>query len=499
MTDREFENLYTEELKKSADLPGDWSERYQLFACLKDSPEKKTYLVKGLKKEEKYILKWAAGKEASHLLAEGEICQKLQKTETYDIDIKEMIQDENSVWLLRNYVEGNSLAEIGEARSFSEDEICHMGILICKSVENLHRRKPPVIHRDIKPENIIVKGDGSIALIDLETARSYKEGKSEDTYFAGTRETAAPEQYGFGQSDERTDIYGIGKTLLYMQTGDYVLEDLEKGAGGRRLKRIIRKCCAFDPKRRFATAKEVSLALQKCLPGEGKEGRRVKGLTGLVALLTVLVLALSVQVLLLKQEVGGVLPKAKPVKNQVNGSPEASEPGSEPGGADQVIIRGWNMTDYEVLLDQILDSIDEKDYQLMAEQCRQLISALYEDPFLQAVEAEDTYYYEENDVRWEGYNIVRAGYEHVADDLAYHDRMLEQELASFDQYKYHIAALIRGNMEYTRMGGDGNLVYSTLYYYRVQKNTDDLDGSLGSLLEAIIDAIELYHQENNIQ
>ena len=70
--------------------------------------------------------------------------------------------------------------------------------------------------------------DGTLTLIDYETARCYKEGLDEDTYFMGTRGTAAPEQYGFGQSDIRTDIYGIGRTLLYLLTGGYRLEELDK-------------------------------------------------------------------------------------------------------------------------------------------------------------------------------------------------------------------------------------------------------------------------------
>lgn len=501
MTDREFAYQYAREMQTSIDLPDGWAERYEVLACLKDSPGKGTYLVKSFNEEEKWILKWAKGEEASHLLSEGEMLRELQKIEMSDIFIRKILQEKDKVWLLRNYVEGNSLAEVGEIRRFSDEEICRMGILICKSVENLHMRKPPVIHRDIKPENIILKKDGAIALIDLETARSYKEGKREDTYFAGTRETAAPEQYGFGQSDERTDIYGIGKTLLYMKTGDYDLGELEKGAGGRRLKKVIRKCCAFDPGRRFATAKETAMGLEKCLPGAGREDGRVKTLTGLVTFLGIAVLALSVQVLLLRWEMKGEQAPGSRSKNETQGSQKLleAENKSQGEGTNKVIIRGWDVTLYDTLLGQILDSVEEKDYQLMAEQCRQLISELYEDPFLQAVEAEDTYYYTENDARWEGYDIVRAGYEQVADVLAYHDRMLETHLESLDQYRYYIFAMVRGSVESVSIDKNGEMDYGPLYLYRYQGNTEDLDYSLGNLLDSIIRGIELYQRENPSQ
>ena len=45
--------------------------------------------------------------------------------------------------------------------------------------------------------------------------------------YLGTVETAAPEQYGFDQSDVRTDIKKNKKTLIYLATGSYDPEELK--------------------------------------------------------------------------------------------------------------------------------------------------------------------------------------------------------------------------------------------------------------------------------
>ena len=124
---------------------------------------------------------------------------------------------------------------------------------------------PPVIHRDIKPENIILSPEGKPCLIDFDIARSYKDGQDSDTTFMGTRRTAAPEQYGYAQTDGRTDLYALGVTLCWMLTGSYKLEALEEAGCPEGLKRCLGKAAAFNPKDRYPTAGEFERALSAAL------------------------------------------------------------------------------------------------------------------------------------------------------------------------------------------------------------------------------------------
>lgn len=508
---KEFNEAYKWLLKTEEILPEEWLPFYEVHACLKDSPNKKTYLLKDKMAETKYILKIAEREEAWHLLDEGRILQGFQKTkdlkeESHETEISliELLQKEDTVYLLRNYVEGISLAEAGDRRCFSDEEIIRTGMMLCQKVRKLHQRKPPVIHRDIKPENIIIKEDGSLSLIDFETARTYKKGKREDTYFAGTRETAAPEQYGFGQSDERTDIYGIGRTLLYMKTGDYLLEDMEKVSGSQKLNGIIRKCCSFDPDSRFASVEKLICELKKCQPAEREEKRSLKILTVLVLILCTAVAILSFQVASIKKEMSA---PAVAEQNQGNGESgftdvQAQTPDdTEDDGINsrgRILINGWDVTDYDLLAEQIIDSCEQKEYQLMAEQCSQLVTELYEDEMLKQVETEDTWYYAADDERWEPYQIVRLGYEKVADNLAYHDGMLKEEMNNLEQYKYYIAVTIRSGVEFTEFDEDGNISHTLLYQYKNKESNDrvDIDHSIHELISAIILGIELCQADN---
>ena len=74
----------------------------------------------------------------------------------------------------------------------------------------LHNQEPPVIHRDLKPANVLLRPDGSLALLDLGVARSLARGTPGTA--VGTPGYAPPEQYQ-GLADERSDLYALGATL----------------------------------------------------------------------------------------------------------------------------------------------------------------------------------------------------------------------------------------------------------------------------------------------
>ena len=75
-----------------------------------------------------------------------------------------------------------------------------------------------VIHRDISPSNIIVAADGA-HLIDLGIARTYDEQATHDTTRLGTWGFAAPEQYGFAQTDVRVRLFGVAFRILSSESG----------------------------------------------------------------------------------------------------------------------------------------------------------------------------------------------------------------------------------------------------------------------------------------
>lgn len=175
----------------------------------------------------------------------------------------EFYEEDGVQYLLRTYLPGQPLDEAWEAEPFSLNRWIRTGQSLCALLERLHRLEPPIVHRDVKPENIILSPQGEPGLIDFDIARSYKPQQETDTVFMGTRVTAAPEQYGFSQTDQRTDLYALGVTLRWMVTGSYDPADLEGAGCPGWVKRFLRKATAFSPSDRYASAGAMAAALRR--------------------------------------------------------------------------------------------------------------------------------------------------------------------------------------------------------------------------------------------
>jgi len=119
-----------------------------------------------------------------------------------------------------DYVDGYTLEEILQRqRVLAEQQLLPIVHQVCAALNYLHNQNPPVIFRDLKPSNIMMSKTGHVKVIDFGIARTFKTGKSKDTQQMGTTGFAAPEQYGRGQSDARSDIYALCATMYAALTG----------------------------------------------------------------------------------------------------------------------------------------------------------------------------------------------------------------------------------------------------------------------------------------
>lgn len=96
-----------------------------------------------------------------------------------------------------------------------------------------------------------------------DTNRLFLPGKDRDTQFVGTVSQAAPEQFGFSQSDIRTDIFGLGKTMLYLLTGDTETENISQQGISAGLRKIVIKSTAFDPEQRYKNTEQFIRDLKR--------------------------------------------------------------------------------------------------------------------------------------------------------------------------------------------------------------------------------------------
>lgn len=267
-------------------LPEDMQEHWTIYECLKESEDSSTFLVKETATGILCVLKWGRNRQAEFLRNEMEIMKKMADRKLSGIPKAYRIFEENGeVYLVREYIEGMSLAQmVLQKGGISEAEICRISRKICQTAEQFQNPDEPMIHRDIKPENIVVTPGGEVVFIDFGTMRSYKKDGSRDTFVVGTRGTAAPEQYGYTQTDQRTDVYAIGQTMLYMVSESYEMNQLSECAVSRRMKKIIEKACSFEPDKRYGDAAQLRRAVEKCQANNRKKVYKKAGAVfGLIA------------------------------------------------------------------------------------------------------------------------------------------------------------------------------------------------------------------------
>lgn len=220
---------------------------YEEIKILKHSQKSVIYLVRDKDSGQTYIKKVLHGNHP--------IYSTLQSCAPPFIPrLYEVILEEASTTILEEYIESS----LSDSEKITERQAVRMTRELCTALEFLHGKG--IIHRDIKPSNIILAKDGHIRLIDFDAARTLKDMQEQDTRLLGTRGYAPPEQYGFSQTDERSDIYALGVTLKQL---------LGKHAQKPRYQKIIRKCTELDPNKRYQSVRQVKSALtgQKHLLG----------------------------------------------------------------------------------------------------------------------------------------------------------------------------------------------------------------------------------------
>jgi hypothetical protein len=193
--------------------------------------------------------------------------------------IADFFEENHRACLVMEFIWGESLEKRLKAANapLLEADVLHWAIQLCDALQYLHTRRPPIIFRDMKPSNAMVTNTGLVKLIDFGIARTYKAGKKRDTVAMGSENYAAPEQWGKGQTDARSDVYGLGATMYHLLAnmaptpaflpseplplGNY------NGAVSKKTITILERAMARERDGRFQTAVEMREALVAALPG----------------------------------------------------------------------------------------------------------------------------------------------------------------------------------------------------------------------------------------
>lgn len=160
--------------------------------------------------------------------------------------------------VVMEFVPGRTLADEVYETGPSLDVAKRLFPGICDAIAELHGRfDPPLIHRDIKPSNLMVDGD-TVLVIDLGIARTFDKDAVCDTSHFGTRAYAPPEQFGYGQTDVRSDVYALGMLLFYLLCEETpvpstVQRRLRAHGVPESVRDVVAQATAFDPADRFGS------------------------------------------------------------------------------------------------------------------------------------------------------------------------------------------------------------------------------------------------------
>ncbi len=251
-------------MTERADLKmGYFEEEYKMLTRIGERKTDKVVLVKR-KTDEKIYVRKQINLEAVPVYNRLKNVVNRNMARIYDVAC-----DGTKGSVIEEYINGITLAEYMEQVGIlKETEVCAMVLEVCNALSQIHNMG--IVHRDIKPENIMISNDGVMKLIDFGISRVVKEEQSRDTTILGTEGYAAPEQCGYAQTDERSDIYAVGVLMNKMLTGEMPTKCLYSASP---MNDIIRRCIAMDAKNRFQTVqvlrKSVEKVRQKISQNEG--------------------------------------------------------------------------------------------------------------------------------------------------------------------------------------------------------------------------------------
>jgi serine/threonine protein kinase len=122
-------------------------------------------------------------------------------------------------YIVMEYVEGETLADVlARRKRLAPAEAVELALQVCSGLEHAHRAG--LVHRDIKPQNLLIRGDGTVKIVDFGIARSAHGTRLTETgSVLGTAAYLAPEQAAGEEVTPAADVYAVGVVLYELLAG----------------------------------------------------------------------------------------------------------------------------------------------------------------------------------------------------------------------------------------------------------------------------------------
>ena len=209
----------------------------------------------------------------------------------------DVVATDGELFVVMEYVLGDSLARLlREARTRAERvplsiaaaimvNVLH-GLHAAHEAKNEKGETLGLVHRDVSPQNVLVGADGAAHVIDFGVAKAGGRAQiTRDGQLKGKLSYMAPEQLRAGAIDRRVDVFGASIVFWEALTGERLFDGEGEGVIygkvlraeavppsthvadlGEAVDRIVMRGLSLDPKDRFASAREMALAIESALP-----------------------------------------------------------------------------------------------------------------------------------------------------------------------------------------------------------------------------------------
>ena len=201
-------------------------------------------------------------------------------------------EDDGVHFITMELVCGKTLSELLPKSGFSLNKFFDIAIPLTDAVAAAHQEG--ITHRDLKPDNVLMGDDGRIKVCDFGLAKFRSESAAgssselptkamtQEGLIVGTVAYMSPEQAEGKAIDTRSDIFSLGIVLYEMLTGrrpfegdspasilSSILRDTPRAVTElepsvpRELGKLVKRCLAKDPIRRYQTAIDVRNELEE--------------------------------------------------------------------------------------------------------------------------------------------------------------------------------------------------------------------------------------------
>ncbi|MEI6044532.1 MAG: serine hydrolase [Chloroflexota bacterium] len=189
-------------------------------------------------------------------------------------------QDDENFYLVLEYLEGGSLADLlKNSPLLPIKQACQIVLDICNALTEIHQHPMDIVHRDLKPGNILLRKNGQAVVADFGIAQVGQE--SERTTYANQRHPGSPaykspeQAGGYNYLTPASDLYSLGLILYQMVTGRLYAKVRKfptnqfNGQIPNWLDEVLFKLLQEKPEERYQEAEEIAKIIQAGLNEPG--------------------------------------------------------------------------------------------------------------------------------------------------------------------------------------------------------------------------------------